>query len=343
MIKTFQKAEKLEKLRNQKEPAPVKFSPSKAYIIRGHGNEGNDTFIVPKDCIIVVKGHPAESRLTRIVRQDLQRLCGLSAVILKDPIKYQNEIVKAVGSVLIFTEGMTCPNYQYGLLSKWTPQMNDPSKNNDYIQLGRISGVIDVDTRMMCKNDPEEKLKVYNKGWIVNDELRNDLIEMYNGSVHPTQKDIESIIKSLGPSATLNDFLEDSTFRKSTDMDQLTLLETDRNNNAGRPGVYYNLVCRATEKSDILYKTNGREHQILNGDLLEAGHVNPDLKSVRNQNISEALMRAKALHQYDETSKTPFGMAQSRMDILLHGKNGTGRKRTKRKKNIRKKKTRKHR
>jgi hypothetical protein len=342
LIKTLQKAEKVEKLRMQKEPAPLQFTPTKAYIINGHGNEGNDTFIVPKNCIIVVKGHSSENRLEIIIKQNFQRLCALDQTILKDPIKYQNKIVKAVGSVLIFTEGMECPNFEYGLLSKWNPKMQDPIQNDNFIHIGKSSGLIDVDTKMMCKHDDMENIKLYDKASIIDNNLKNELIEMYNGSVFPTKEQISNLINGLGPIATLRSFLESPKFELFEYSTQTELLQV-RGETAGRPGVYYNFVCRGSEKSDMLYNHNGREHNLLDADLLEAHSITPDLKSVRNQNISEALMRAKALHQYDETSKTPFGMAQGRIDTLLHGKNGTGRKRTKRKKNIRKKKTRKYR
>jgi hypothetical protein len=357
----------LQKLRMQKEPAPVQFTPSKAYIIEGHGAETPVKFVVPKNCIVVVKGHPAEARHTYVVREDLQRLCALDGDVLKNPIKYQNEIIKAVGSVLIFTEGMTCPSYMYGLLSKWSPQMKDPSKNNDYIQLGRVSGVIDVDTRMMCKSDPaDNKLKLYYKNWAMDNNLIKDFTEMYNGSVFPTQSQIKELINRLGPNATIRTFLESREYNDINWTTQEKLLKDSESGNIAMPGVYYNFVCRETDNSDELYSyQKGIKHRILDPSKLEAHSVSgrtlkrstgtrqidlegessyvPDYKAIRNQNISEALMRAKELHQYDETSKTPFGMAQTRTDMFLHGKNGTGRKRTKRKKNIRKKKTRKHR
>ena len=144
----------MEKLRTHKNTI-IDFTPSKAYFIGGHGSEGGlttenrgnkkikhlDSFIVPKNCVIVSKAHPGEARLGQAMNTNLRNLCFLDEDILKDPIQYSNEIINAVGSVKIFKEGDVCPNYSYTLSSHYPEFFN---KNVTQI-IGNLSGVLDLE------------------------------------------------------------------------------------------------------------------------------------------------------------------------------------------------------
>ena len=307
LLKRFERLEKgnvnLETIKTHKNTA-INFTPSKEYFIEGHGSEGFNTFVVPKDCVIVVKAHTAQVSLDSTFINQEDALCKVPIEMLKDPIKYSNEIIEAVGSVLLFTEGMTCPNFLYTLLSVYD------KKDDDVRTFDIQSGLIDMDDEALCKE--------HNKQLYLQSDTPLDtslIIKGYEGSVLPKQADVKDFLDTLG-TTTLDELVENSDFTKMCNVFQKDMIDKIGT------GVYYNFVCRAIDKSEELYETvfdkNSNlyyNHPILRNNILNEGKLrnlktsNKNMynkfKNVRNKNIIESKYRTKYLAK----SNPEFGMA----------------------------------
>ena len=126
------------------------FVPSDAYIIMGHGQEpeirppkyeiiddkfkastptigtlindgfeDNDSaFIVPDNCMIVVKGRPGEIAYADTILPLLNKVGSASNhELFTNPLSNIKEVVKQLGSVMIYKPGDKCPNYRYIMYS----------------------------------------------------------------------------------------------------------------------------------------------------------------------------------------------------------------------------------
>ena len=280
----------LDQLRKHKNTI-IDFTPSKAYFIGGHGSEGGltienrgnntkikhlDSFIVPKNCIIVAKAHPGEATLGQAMNTNLRNLCFLHEDILKDPIKYSNEILNAVGSVKIFKEGDVCPNYTYTLSSHF-PEFFD--KNVTQI-IGNLSGLLDLEntnirtimTNPAFTTNPHATsgLTIMNNGkevdailhFLKNNNYKNAyklLLDSYTESELPTKEEVSAVVGEL-PNLLLGTILESENFKKLVKHTQKELVDI-------KPGVYYNFVCRAAVYKNTKGKINEKATVYKNNNM----------------------------------------------------------------------------
>lgn len=235
-------------------------SPSikKAYLIRGHGSEGDTTFRVPKNCMIVVKVKAGaysyeHSELTN-------KLCELSASILKDPDQHRAEIYKAFGNVAIYTPGQMCSNFIISPLSCF------PAKPPFDSCLSLGSGIIDIDPFLhnsgkRCKpvNHQMEKsrFKQVEKGKLK--DIYEYIGDLYEHSAYPIPEDVLNYIDDL----TDNDI---TSFQDILNKINGHFRTTQKDLCKSKPGVYYNFVCRNNAVTNKLFtrKNNITPHVLRN-------------------------------------------------------------------------------
>jgi hypothetical protein len=241
----------------KKEPF-VATPATKAYLIRGHGSEGDTKFKVPNHCIIVVKVKAGaysyeHSELTN-------KLCELSPTILKDPDQHHAEIYNAFGNVAIYTPGQMCPNFILYPLSCF------PAKKPFDSCLSFGSGIIDIDpflhdSRKRCNpvDHRMEKLrfKAVEKGKLK--DIYKYIGDLYEHSAYPLSEDVLNYIDDLTDKdiTSFQDILNEINDHFRTTQKELC---------KSNPGVYYNFVCRNNPVTNKLFtrKNNNTPHVLRN-------------------------------------------------------------------------------
>lgn len=320
IIKKYIRSKKVANIRSHKN-TPINFTPSKAYMIVGHGGEGDRTFIVPKDCVIVVKGHDAQVAFADSVTRNNLELSKLPIEVIKDPIKYSDEIIKAVGSVLMFTEGMVCPNFYYELFLIF------PEYDHTRNAMSQ-SGLIDLDKNIFTETN--YKMNTYSSDiTLPNSLIIDSLVPIFKNSLQPKQEDVQNVLEKLGDT-TINDIVDNKELGSLFNTYQTNLINTIGT------GVYYNFVCRFVDGisksiyTPALIGPNNMPYNELISDVLSVSHLkniktsNPslyeELKRVRNTNITEAYDRRKILKKHndegiitnDDIIGSFFGMASKK-------------------------------
>ena len=280
----------------KKEPF-VATPATKAYLIRGHGSEGDTKFKVPNHCIIVVKVKAGaysyeHSELTN-------KLCELSPTILKDPDQHRAEIYNAFGNVAIYTPGQMCPNFIISPLSCF------PAKKPFDSCLSFGSGIIDIDpflhdSRKRCNPVDHQMEKVRFKAVEKKGRLK-DIYEyigdLYEHSAYPIPEDVLNYIDDLTDDdiTSFQDILNEINDHFRTTQKDLC---------KSKPGVYYNFVCRNNAITNKLFtrKNNNTPHVLRNS-------IESVLSAISKEEAKEKEELNKAKQNYNEMLAT-FEKAQ---------------------------------
>ena len=271
---------------------------TKAYLIRGHGSEGDTKFRVPNHCIIVVKVKAGaysyeHSELTN-------KLCELSPAILKDPVQHHAEIYKAFGNVAIYTPGQMCSNFKISPLSCF------PAKKPFDSCLSFGSGIIDIDpflhdSRKRCNpvDHQMERLRfkaVEKKGKLK--DIYEYIGDLYEHSAYPPPEDVLNYIDDLTDKdiTSFPDILNEINDHFRTTQKDLC---------KSKPGVYYNFVCRnnAVTKKLFTRKNNNTPHVLRNS-------IESVLSTISKEEAKEKEELNKAKQNFNEILAT-FEKAQN--------------------------------
>ena len=257
----------------------MEFVPSDTYIVMGHGKEPDVTleeehdfvpcackikakdvsigtrsnnglmdvdsfFIVPTNCVIVVRAKPGEVSHSSVINP-LLNMIGASEnqELYKNPLANTKELINQLGTVSIFKPGDKCPNYQYTLFS----QRAELESHNLSSHYGLLKTPLKKPIDVIEHNNRNRIIPVID--------------EIYGESIFPKKETVNNLILrnilKREPTST-----ETTTFREllKTDRDdcgkfidylkqffrvtQKQLLKIGDDGVAKRPGVYYNFVCR---------------------------------------------------------------------------------------------------
>ena len=205
-------------------------------------------FIVPDNCLIVVKGRPGELSYSQTMMGQLNKIgAAENQDLYRNPLANKSEIVKQLGSVAIYGPGDTCPNFEYHLLLG----KNDiyPPKEVLPTHFGLIRTPLTA----------EIGLREYD----ISDDLTTSIDEIYAESIIPkaayVNNNVKRDIPDNEPGEEPHTFEDLVLYNESTSglyithlknkftITQKELLRLDANGVARRPGVYYNFVCRKIE------------------------------------------------------------------------------------------------
>jgi hypothetical protein len=262
----------MEALRQRKALDPAKLTganhPTTAFIMMSHGAETPVIKIVPKGCIIVVQVHSGEVNSLKEgfftnLFNDRKKEKFL------DPITNYKYITEKINSIrgyytplAIYKEGDEYPDFSYNLLLQWN---ND---NNSY--LFHDSGIAKYPfTKGQSPSGQQiPSIKTVKKTLLG----ENLFLNLYDKSEYPTREELKEIIDTIQTEKTIRNIIRFPEIEKKLSITQSELFEK-----LG-PGVYYNLVCRATKNvnsflvkhpHDNRYIINNNQRSLVNS----SGHI----------------------------------------------------------------------
>ena len=267
---TTRKQRTLQKLREQRQPNFTGFTPSKAYIISGHGSEGTGVFRVPKDVVVVVKMQPHKTMIAKMA-ETLSEKVICSPEIYKDPLAHMDIVIKELGDVAVYREGDLCPNFQYSL---WRDDSSKRSSTSTTVD--SKSGLLDIDTQECSSGiEIEETTFNYSNDSIQNIDIQEKILDIFEDSVLPRPGVLASSFSGrFDTFGNWYHYYRDYLFSTT----QAKLAENS-------PGVYYNFVCRSSKLSKqnavnyVSQKLTEQEQKT----LLEEIQTNPQMKALIQQ------------------------------------------------------------
>ena len=84
-----------------------------------------DTFVVPENCVVVLKGSPDALVNISEVNRIIQRLSTLDKNTLENPSAHLGNLTKAIGPVSIYGPGDQCPNVMYYFYPEFQDMIKD--------------------------------------------------------------------------------------------------------------------------------------------------------------------------------------------------------------------------
>ena len=281
------------------------FAPSDAYLIMGHGQEPNVTleekqcnckikakqptigtrsnngfmdldssFIVPDNCIIIVRARPGELSYSNIINPLLNKIgAAENQELFKDPLSNTKEIINQLGPVSIYKPGDRCPNFEYTLF--FSRDNLNPAHHLISSHVGLVKTPLTSPIDLIDYNAKNKIINTINqiygesvfpkKETINNVVLRNILKREPTDTETTTVKDMLAADKA--DCGKLIDYLQ-----KFLSVTQKQLLKIGDDGIAGRPGVYYNFVCRYV--NDKYYNRENVDYD---------DKVNPAITSIRQE------------------------------------------------------------
>ena len=287
-------------------------SETKAYYISGHGSEGEDSFIVPEGCMIVVKQEHGNMGYTETVDRDnleLNILKRLPLKVLQQPDVYIEELINSVGPVSIFKPGDVCPNFEYYPLACY----------GDTGQCHNLSGYIDVGELQKSKDEifdvvlnshdllpidciianisesfnhslfikPDDFLSKFEED-MMNKKSRlefNEIRRKFNDMVKPAVTHVINYV---------NDVMSRKDDNTIITVSQKRLCEILINGYRKKKGVFYNFVCR---KAPNIHRKNLIEYNSSLGKnvpiLTSRAGLTEEQKRILNERLKETLGRGR--------------------------------------------------
>jgi hypothetical protein len=283
-------------------------APSTAFVMMGHGSELPEIEIVPPGCIIVVQVHSGE--LNYINRNTFLNIFNDPEKIkFLDPVtnyKYINDKINSTRNyttpLAIYREGDEYPNFSYTLLSYWD---SEDGINRDYVgqansYLLRDSGVVKFPFDKGSITFPAINAKGLPS---VIEQIGTNIVQSYhaygkeiflnlfNKSEYPTSDELAPSIELIEDPKTFYKIINDQNV-----LGKLRIRQSNLFKKMG-PGVYYNLVCRATNDSLRIVNQNVQRSVINNNQrsLVNAsGHIIKNKREIL-QGIEEAELHRKNL------------------------------------------------
>ena len=275
------------------------------YTIGGHGEQSNDTFIVPKGCKIVTHIQYGDIAWNTEVIRQLASLSTLQDDILYTPEIHSSYIIDKIGSIAIYTEGQSCPNFVYILNACY----DKSSCNSIY------SGIIPI---KYFNGSNVSSFKYYNQ-LIQNAKKVRDIIEiisdMYKYSIYPTKIEIFDLClyiikntpnlhkyKKIDTNITGDESLEILTYLldslvSSSVYKNIPLYITQKELCHQFPGVYYNLVCRQDKN---MYELTQTVTPFLQNTYNNAVYNNPNTNPNSKGLLKRALLKKIAHKKIEE-------------------------------------------
>jgi hypothetical protein len=283
---------------------------TQAYVIRGHGSEGDNTFTVPEDCVIVVKMQTGARSYGP--NHLIPNLCSLSSTILKDPERYYSKIHEAFGSVAIYLPGSECSNFNIELVECY------PSESYNWCGAAG-SGIINVDSFLnesndLCKhtNITEEETLFREVAGVVQNKfitINNYISNLFKNSVYPRLEDVNDYIDELSDENMHRD--ENGIISLNKILIEINKhFKTTQEKLCDMPGVYYNFVCRSNDATSQLF-TRRDQRNVLHNSITSVFDVkHKENKGTNNlhkaheelNNVQDKLSKAQTKYFADKKS-----------------------------------------
>lgn len=282
----------------------------KAYYIKGHGENSpsiitdsnprlfsffnspensafyEESFIVPPDCIIVVKAKSGEAAIGGLTSEIIRRL---PTEVFENPIENQPKLIEAFGSLAFYLPGQRCPNFCYSVFLDFLV----PDGWRGFSNSG--SGIIDID-----KWKGKYKLGSHNNVNKFNN-IDEDLKQMFEISEYPTYSQIKEKFEEFKLTPTFNGYKDNLSMviQLFKIFIQNTLWISQHKLCALFPGVHYNFICRGIDRNTMERLFNSSNLSSRTGYFSEIrtpllySNANYNAKSAIRDMISEAELQRK--------------------------------------------------
>lgn len=327
--KQREKNKALTRLETRKAVA-LNFTPSSAYYISGHGEETLETFIVPPNCVVIVKAQVGEVTYGGI----MEKICFMknANTILKDPFKsyHMSKIIKEFGSLAVYKPGDLCPNFMYTLTACY-------EFSESYKCYNLNSGLLDI-SELKCDEDMLQYRDISGNDISYKDAI-SYVKDLYKDSKYPVIEQIEEDIRSLTHEKIIEhkSFLETTPFfnewnlvskkiktlasiLKSIRISQRELCEKFT-------GVFYNFVCRARgEYTNIVYgppERNFSEKFYISKPRGFEEVSDLSGRQILKERIGESVLRRGPLKNYYNFMERPKLSYLERIQKILKGNQGS--------------------
>jgi hypothetical protein len=289
----------MESLRQRRSLDPARLTganhPTTAFVMMGHGAELPIIKIVPKDCIIVVQVHSGEvNSLPEGFFTNF--LNNREKDKFLDPITNYKYIVDTINlrrvyytPAAIYREGDEYPDFSYDLLLKWD--------NNDNTYTFNESGVAKYPfTKGQSSSGIQLPIVTTVEKKVPGKEI---FLKLYDKSEYPTRAELEPIVDTISIEKTIRNIIKFPEIKKKLSIKQSELFEK-----LG-PGVYYNLVCRATSDSFVIkhpdenrYIINNNQRSLVNS----SGHILKNKFEILQGIIEAEAHRKRFIGQLNKSS-----------------------------------------
>jgi hypothetical protein len=262
-------------------------NPIKSYWVGGHGKQIRPSvdkqedgyFIVPNDCIIIVKAHSGSITYASPTYKYFKKLIQM-ADGTKYPFQIKNNLIKKLGSVAIYGPGDTCPEFMYTLHSKLKSGRRVPYE----------SGIIDFDCHKDMKKLPSLFADAIQMDITMSQTITNIeqwiayYLQQYQWSIYPSQDDIRMIVDEQLQS--INNTTNGSIIKKLEPLisDALDGIKIKQSSLCRLfPGVYYNFVCRTIEDTHKLLYTFKKVKSNNNNQFVSYRANNNTIKQIEHK------------------------------------------------------------
>lgn len=230
------------------------------------------TFVVPENCVVVLKGSPDALVNIKEVDRIIQNLSTLDAATLENPQTHLSTIVKKIGPVSVYGPGDTCPNvmyyfypeFQLMLLElqdtiaryriKHSSRLSAEEKETALKQVPKpglfhlVKGLIPLPFDLSDIDEKAASLEYTGSVYEVKSRiLIRDIVEyLYKDSVIPLTRMVHAVLGNIVGTKRYNSMTLDDVTK--FDMDRIShippLVYSQEILCKSRPGVYYYTVCR---------------------------------------------------------------------------------------------------
>jgi len=301
------------------------FTPSDAFIIMGHGTEPKVTledeqnfipcpckikskdptigskindglvdvdlfFIVPNNCIIVVKATPGEKTHSTAIFPLLNKIGSAeNQELFRNPLLNTKALIKELGPVSIFKPGDKCPNFEYKLF--FNRDDIDTERNKTISHLGVIKTPIKTPIALVDYDADETIIDTIDNTYsesifpsiktVTNTILSNMLEDKPSGKETETVNDLLSLDNPNGYG--ILDYVKDMM---ATTQKQMLRIGAD--GIAQRPGVYYNFICRRINTDYYSRLASGYKNKVnpaITSILQESNKTQEVFKRVLNETV----------------------------------------------------------
>lgn len=294
------------KKRSVKKSAGKPFYAANAYTILGHGSEGDSTFILPANCMVITLAHPGKLIFTDKLYEYFATMATMDMDILLNPLEHMQELTKNFEPLKYYRPGTSCPDFRYTLAGVYKTKAENGRSVYQACDPG--SGVVNIATLQQEKlqNDYGMAMTKDTINTLTDEDITDNIMHQYRNSLWPRKNLIKRIID--------NDITDTIELSEEEPYEKyqyaLETLYTSPNiienqsflTNMLPPGVYYNFVCRdIPDIRNILYTNN--EENLKTIPYLKAKHREGNDRygqavNVISQRITNFSRKAQAQNLY---------------------------------------------
>jgi hypothetical protein len=280
--------------------------------------DNDSAFIVPENCMVVTKSRPGEVAYLNTVVPLVNKVSdGSKQELFRNPLSNTKQLLKELGSVIVYKPGDKCPNYLYSLYSP-----EDIMQDTYMSHLGLLKAPLEIPFENKKFDDDINQDNTLVSDYIntiykeslypTAEQTLQILLKSHNDAMKGTNEDGRKMVTSDIPWTDMGGMI------KFFSITQKELLQIGDDGVAKRPGVYYNFVCR--ENKEI-----GHNYFIHSENLRQ--HINPKIKSALTKKKGTRNIIGRLIGEAETKRKPLIRILMSKSKSKSKSKSSSGSKR----------------